>query len=450
MAFAARPNHQGVFFMTVSLSTRDKAVVWHPFTQHKNAYAPVAMVAGEGAYLIDDNGKRYLDMISSWWVNIHGHAQPDIAKAIYEQALTLEHVIFAGFTHPPAVELAEKLLAALPPEFARVFFSDNGSTSVEIALKMAYQYWRNRGEANRKRFMAFTGAYHGDTVGCMSVGKSSGYYSPFHDLLFSVDMFPYPSTWLDDVNIEQKELDILAQIAAHLDVYGKEISSIIIEPLIQGSIGMRMCRPQFLKKLEILVRQHGIIIIYDEVMTGFGRTGSYFACQKAQTTPDIICLSKGITGGFLPFAVTVCQDKIFQAFLGDSIASAFTHGHSYTANPLGCAAALASLKILQSQYTINQMAMIETVHQQELAHVMETGVIVKARYCGTVAAFDLKLPAEYGSRRSLEIQNNFLKKGLLVRLIGKVIYFLPPYCITENELRNAYHIVIEELQGVTA
>jgi adenosylmethionine-8-amino-7-oxononanoate aminotransferase len=434
----------------MTLSSRDKKVIWHPFTQHKNAYSPLAITSGEGAYLTDENGKRYLDLISSWWVNIHGHGQPDIAKAIYEQALKLEHVIFAGCTHEPAVELAEKLLGVLPSGFQRVFFSDNGSTSIEIALKMAYQYWRNLGEVNRTRFIAFQGAYHGDTVGAMSVGKSSGYYSHFHDLLFHVDMFPYPATWIGDADVEKKENETLTLISAHLDLHGKEISSIIIEPLIQGSIGMRMCRPEFLRQLEALVREHGIIIIYDEVMTGFGRTGDYFACGKANTTPDIICLSKGITGGFLPFAVTVCQEKIFEAFLGDSIASAFTHGHSYTANPLGCAAGIASLKILRSPKTLQSLAMIEAIHEQQISKMMQTGVIENPRICGTVAAFDLKFAPEYGSRRSLELQNNFMRKGMLLRLIGKVIYFLPPYCITEAELRRAYEVVTEELEGVPA
>ena len=434
----------------MTLTTRDQAVVWHPFTQHKTTSLPIAISSGKGAYLYDENGKRYLDLISSWWANIHGHAEPAIAKAIYEQAITLEHVLFAGFTHEPAVKLAENLLEILPPHFSKVFYSDNGSTAVEVGLKMAYQYWRNLGETNRQRFIAFEGGYHGDTFGAMALGKHSGYFNHFHDLLFAVDTFAYPTTAMNDESTEEKEQKVLVALSEHLDKHGKDTAALIIEPLLQGASGMRMCTPRFMRDLEKLVRSHGVLIIYDEVLTGFYRTGSYFACIKAETTPDIICLAKGLTGGFLPLAVTVCQEKIYQAFLGDTIASALIHGHTFTANPISCAAALASMKILKSLDTKAQVAMIEKVHEEELTRMLNSGVVDNPRYCGTVAAFDNKFLDHYGSKRSYEIQNHFLEQGLLVRPLGKVFYFLSPYCITEEELRGAYDVAIHEMQGEIA
>jgi adenosylmethionine-8-amino-7-oxononanoate aminotransferase len=434
----------------MSLTARDQAAIWHPYTQHKTAAIPIPIVSGKGAYLYDENGKRYLDLISSWMVNLHGHAHPEIAKAIYEQALRLEHVIFSGFTHEPAVELAERILAILPDGFSKVFYSDNGSTSVEVALKMAHQYWRNLGDNNRKRIIAFEGAYHGDTVGGMSVGRGCQFYSQYERLLFEVDMLPYPLTWIGDENVIEKENRVLKTIALHLEQYATETSSLIIEPLIQGSGGMRMCSPRFLVELEKLVRAHNILLIYDEVMTGFGRTGADFSCTKAGTAPDIICLAKGLSGGFLPLAITACQEKIYEAFLGDTVASTLIHGHSFTGNPLGCAAGLASLTILQAEATQQQIKMIEKVHHEELTRVAATGVVEKARYCGTVAAFDYKIAGAYGSRESHILQNKFVAQGLLMRPLGNVFYFLPPYCITESELRNAYAVAIHEFEGVSA
>ncbi|MDR3477337.1 MAG: adenosylmethionine--8-amino-7-oxononanoate transaminase [Gammaproteobacteria bacterium] len=429
------------------LSERDRAVIWHPLTQHQTANLPVPIVRGSGSYLYDEQGKSYLDLVSSWWVNLHGHSHPEIAEAIYEQAKTLEHVIFAGFTHEPAVQLAEKLLEILPAGFAKVFYSDNGSTSVEVALKMAYQYWRNHGETKRKRFIAFDGGYHGDTFGAMSIGKNLTYHMHFLDLLFSVDLFSYPATWIADKSAIEKEERVLNQIAEFLEKYADETVALILEPLIQGAAGMQMCTERFLKKLEKLIRSYGILIIYDEVMTGFGRTGDYFACTKSSTTPDIICLSKGISGGFLPLAATVCHEKIYEAFLGDTFAKALAHSHSYSANPLGCAAALASMKLLHQ--SADKRLSIEKTHHEELARLMLLTGIEKPRYCGTIAAFDFNLGG-YASQNSRQLQKRFVDRGLLLRPLGDVIYFLPPYCITDAELRGAYDIVIEEIQGVIA
>lgn len=434
----------------MNLTERDQAVIWHPFTQHKTSIAPFAMTRGEGAYLFDENGKRYLDLISSWWVNLHGHAHPDIADAIYRQAQKLEHVIFSGFTHEPAIELAEKLLKLLPNEFSKVFYSDNGSSAVEVALKMAYQYWRNVGEPKRKRFIAFQQGYHGDTFGAMAVGKKIGFADHFEELLFEVDTFPYPGTWLGDLNADDKEQKVLQQISQYLEQFGSQTAALIIEPLIQGVGGMTMCRPSFLRELERLMKSHQVLIIYDEVMTGFGRTGDFFACNKSNTTPDIICLAKGLTGGFLPLAVTVCQDKVYQAFLGDNFTTALAHGHSYTANPLGCAAALESLKLLNRPETIMQIKTIEKVHSESLMNFANDMPIEKQRFCGTVSAFDLKGATEYGSHFSVKLREKFVEQGLIIRPLGNVVYMIPPYCITEQELRSAYEIITEEIQGVIA
>lgn len=432
-----------------TLSERDSQVIWHPYTQHQMVPLPVVIDRAAGAALFDQQGNRFLDLVSSWWVNIHGHAHPEIAEAIYQQAMKLEHVIFSSFTHEPAVQFAEQLLAILPNHFSRVFYSDNGSTAVEAALKMAYQFWRNKNEMQRKRFIAFENAYHGDTFGAMSLGKKSGFFSAYEDLFFSVDFISYPETWSDDKNVQQKEQAVLAQLDEHLKKYGHETAALIIEPLIQGSSGMRMCRPEFLQQLEKRVQAYGILIIYDEVMTGFGRTGDTFACVKANTTPDIICLAKGIAGGFLPFAATVCAGKIYDAFLGNTFASALVHGHSFTGNPLGCAAALVSLDILQREETKAQQKMIERVHREGLAYLQQNTAIIEPRYCGTIAAFTLATATQYGSTFSLELRDRFLKQGLLIRPLGNVVYLMPPYCISEADLTRTYEVVAKELEGAT-
>lgn len=434
----------------MTLASRDQQAIWHPFTQHQMVSEPLSITRGEGAYLMDAAGNRYLDLISSWWVNLHGHAHPDIAKAIYEQALKLEHVIFSNLTHEPAVLLAEKLISLLPSGFSKVFYSDNGSTAIEVALKMAYQYWRNQNKPRKQRFIAFEKGYHGDTVGAMSVGKASGFFSSFENLFFTVDMFPYPTTSMTEKNNTEKENAILEKLKNHLENVSEETAAILIEPLVQGAGGMQMCRVEFLQALQKLANAYDVLLIYDEVMTGFGRTGHYFAAEKSNTVPDIICLAKGLTGGFLPLSVTACHEKIYHAFLGNTFDYALAHGHSFTANPLGCAAALASLKLLSDPYTQSQIALIERVHQKKLMDVMHQLDVDQPRYCGTIAAFNLKTTSSYGSMKSIELRQQFLKQGLLVRPLGNAIYFLPPYCITEIELQQAYDIVIKGIQGVMA
>ena len=293
----------------------DRQYVWHPFTQAQTAPDPIPIASARGIRLYAQDGREFLDMVSSWWVNIHGHAHPTIAAAIAQQAQTLEQVIFAGFTHQPAVQLARELVQRLPEGLTRVFFSDNGSTAVEVALKMALQYWHNHGETQRTRFLAFEGGYHGDTVGAMSAGKGCGFFDTYGSLLFEVGLLPFPATWDDDNEVEAREQAALARLETFIAEHGATLAGVIVEPLIQGSAGMRMCRPAFLQALSKRLREANILLIFDEVMTGFGRTGALFASLKAQVTPDIICLSKGLTAGFLPMSVTVATEAVYAAFL---------------------------------------------------------------------------------------------------------------------------------------
>jgi adenosylmethionine---8-amino-7-oxononanoate aminotransferase len=412
--------------------------IWHPYTQAKTAPEPIEVKSGNGLWLELADGRKLADCISSWWVNLHGHAHPQIVDAIARQAAQLEHVIFAGFTHEPAQQLASQLVARLPENLTRVFYSDNGSTAVEIALKMAYQYWTNR-ETPRRRFMAFEGAYHGDMFGTMSVGARSIFSDVFQDLLFDVDFCPYPDTWDGDKDVLEKETTCLAVIRAKLSTGDNSYAGIIIEPLVQGVAGMRMCRPEFLQQLRDLATEFDTLLIFDEVMTGFGRTGADFACNKAQVQPDLICLSKGITGGFLPLAVTIATEKIYNSFYSDDPTKTLYHGHSYTANPLGCAAALASLELLtQNEPIYTQMEKWHRQHLTELAYKYPQ--LTKLRVMGTIAAIDINNndKAGYLNNVGRKIGHQAIAHGVLLRPLGNVLYLMPPYCITESELAWVY------------
>ncbi len=428
------------------LSARDKKILWHPFTQEKTATEVIAITNAKGSYIYDESGKAYLDLISSWWVNLHGHAHPNIAEAIYEQALKLEHVIFAGFTHSPAVDLCESLQEILPSELNRFFFSDNGSTAVEVALKMAYQYWSNQGLKEKTLFLSFDGGYHGDTFGAMSVGSKSGFHNSFNDLFFKVLTIPYPQTWDGDSEIELKEENALSLLRNHLREHGSKIAAFILEPLVQGASGMRMCRPEFLVKLIEQVREHEILVIFDEVMTGFSRTGSYFALSQIGIIPDLICLSKGITGGFLPLALTVTTNTIYEAFLSNDWNMAFAHGHSYTANPLACAAAIASLKLLKQLDTQNAIKSIHESHKKGMSILKSScSNIEHTRILGTISAFDIKSDFNL----STKLKKRFLEEGLLIRPLGNTIYLLPPYSITSEELEITYQTIKNVLKSLS-
>lgn len=426
----------------------DRQHVWHPFTQAQTAPDPIPITSAKGIRLYAEDGREFLDLISSWWVNLHGHAHPTIAAAIAKQAHTLEQVIFAGFTHQPAAQLAHELVQRLPAGLTRVFFSDDGSTAVEVALKMALQYCRNQGEAQRTRFLAFEGGYHGDTVGAMSVGRGSDFFSTYGSLLFEVGLLPYPQTWDGDADVVSKEQAALAVLDAYLAQHGETLAGVIIEPLVQGAAGMRMCRPEFLQQLAAKLRAAGILLIFDEVMTGFGRTGAMFAAIKAQVMPDLICLSKGLTAGFLPMSVTVASEAIYAAFLGENFDRALIHGHSFTANPLGCAAALASLQVFEDEQTLAKLPQIEAWHRQGLVQLAGHPAVQRVRVTGTIAAFDVvTTDAGYTSAVGVKLKAFFHERGLLLRPLGNVVYLLPPYCVTQDELALAYQTIGEALIG---
>ena len=425
----------------ITASSR-RANLWHPFSQEQTASEPIEIVRGEGIRVFDSEGNEYLDLISSWWVNLHGHAHPTIAAAIAKQATELEHIIFAGFTHPPARNLARRLCELLPARLERVFFSECGSAAVEIGLKMAIQYWHNRGE-QRHRILAFQNGYHGDTFGAMAAGKASNFFAPFEEMMFSVTHVPYANTWIDDEGIESKEAAALEQFTAALSEHAHEIAVVIVEPLVQGAGGMNTCRPEFISRIVELAHEADVLVMFDEVMTGFGRTGTMFACQQT-TVPDIICLAKGLTGGFSPLAVTVASEKIYEAFLGDKFSMAFAHGHSYTANPLGCAAALASLDVFENENTLERIKAIEKVHQQQIGNIAAAVPIERPRVVGTIAAFEMPDDSPgYEAAIGGRLKKAFLDKGLIIRPLGNTVYLMPPYCISDAELEAVYESVAE-------
>lgn len=420
--------------------------IWYPFTILQEAPSPIKVKRGDGLWLELEDGRRIMDCISSWWVNIHGHAHPKMARAIAHQAQELEQVIFANFTHDPAEKLSEKLTKQLPGDLNKVFFSDDGSTAVEVAMKMAYQYWRNRGE-ERTKFICFEGAYHGDTFGAMSAGERSVFTEVFDELLFEVDFLPYPDTWIGDQTVGEREDEVITRLEQMLDENPETYAGIMIEPLVQGAGGMNMCREDFLQKLHWVNRQFDTLLIFDEVMTGFGRTGDWFASRRAQVEPDLIALAKGLTGGFLPLSVTVASDKIFEAFNSSDPMKTFWHGHSYTANPIGCAAGLASMELMhENESTFTKM---EAWHQHELHKLREHPKLKKHRVKGTIAAMDIDTEEEDGYLNPVanRIKEECVDKGLLLRPLGNVLYLMPPYCTSREQLSEMYEGITELLDG---
>jgi adenosylmethionine-8-amino-7-oxononanoate aminotransferase len=420
----------------MSLSKRDNQVIWHPYTQMLKS-DPIGIVRGEGAYLFDESGRKFIDAVSSWWVNLHGHAHPYIAEKVSDQLKKLEHVIFAGFTHEPAVELAEKLLKLLPSNQSRIFYSDNGSTAVEVGLKMALQYWYNKG-SKKTKVIAFEHCYHGDTFGAMSVSARSAFTRSFESLLFDVIHLPLP--------VKGKEKETLNALTAILENNKNDIAAFIFEPLVLGAGGMLMYEPDILDELLMLCKIQGVITIADEVMTGFGRTGKLFASQYLQHQPDIMCLSKGITGGTMPFGVTSCNQTIFNAFLSEEASATLFHGHSYTANPVACAAALASLDLLLDPSCRASINYISEQHQHFAKKLHGLG-IESARSKGTIFALDIKTEENnsyFHSQRD-ELYNFFLENGIILRPLGNTIYILPPYCILKEDLSRIYDAVLKKL-----
>lgn len=425
----------------------DAQYCWHPFTQMQTAAAPLAVVRGQNEFLFDAQGKKYFDAVSSWWVNIHGHSHPAIAQAIARQAAELEHVMFAGVTHPPAALLAQQLVQHAPAPMAKVFYSDNGSTAIEVALKMAFQYWQNKGVPGKKRIIALEGGYHGDTFGAMATGKSSGFYDPFAPWLFKVDFIPTGVCHCT----EEAALAALDQL---LKDSASDIAALILEPLIQGASGMRFMRPAFVAELCKRCKAADVLVIFDEVFTAFGRTGTLFAADQVAEfggQADMICISKGLTGGFMPMAATLTSQAVYDAFLSDEVGRALLHGHSYTANPLGCAAALASLALFRHESTRASMRNIEAIHQRWLPILACHPWIENPRVCGTVAAFELKSKqsqcgSSYGSNTSQWIRETFLELGIVVRPLGNTVYWVPPYCTAPDTLENAYQTLMQILQ----
>jgi len=420
----------------MTLLERDQRYIWHPYTQSRTAPSPLPVVRGEGAWLITETGDRYIDAVSSWWVNLHGHAHPYIAERVAEQLRTLEHVIFAGFTHPPAVELAERLLEVLPSRQERVFFSDNGSTAVEIAVKMAIQFFHNQG-IQRRKLVAFDRAFHGETFGAMSASGDLSFNNPFYDHLFEVLRVPAPVP-----GHEEAALKALDHLLANESVY-----AFIFEPLVMGAGGMLMYRPEVLDRLIARCRAKDVLCIADEVMTGFGRTGRLFACDHLEEQPDLMCLSKGLTGGTLPLAITTCTERVYEAFLSDDKMKTFFHGHSFTANPVGCAAALASLDLLLSPACRRAIERIDRRHAAFRARIAGHPSVADVRQRGTILAIEFNSGdnTSYFNAIRDQLYAFFLERGVLLRPLGNLIYLLPPYCITDEQLETAYGAIEEAL-----
>lgn len=406
--------------------------IWHPFTQMMTTHKPISIIKGKGTYLYAEDGNPYLDGIASWWVNLHGHAHPYIVERIHEQASTLEHVIFADFTHPSAIELAQRLIRLYPGQFSKVFYSDNGSTAVEVAIKMAFQYWYNQNATNpRKKIICFKGSYHGETFGAMSASGKNEIHKPFWKYLFDVEMIDPP--WDEEHSISQLK---------HL-VKSDDIACFIFEPLILGVSGMRSYPAKGLNALMKICKEHDILMIADEVLTGFGRTGYLFACEGLEEKPDIVCLSKGLTGGFVPLGVTLCKERVYNAFLSDDLSKALLHGHSYTGNPIACQSALASLDLLEMPNSLQQREMIKESHQRFCQKWKDHPSLIRCECLGVILAIEYKVGnLSYFSSFRDTLYRHFLKHYILLRPLGNVIYVLPPYCITFEELSIIYDHII--------
>lgn len=422
----------------MSLIDLDKEHVWHPFTQMKGAVI-TPIIRGDGVYLFDENGNKYIDAVSSWWVKIHGHSHPYIGRKLVEQFEQLDHVIFAGITHPKAVELAVRLAEKLPEKIKKVFYSDNGSTANEIALKLALQYWHNKGIA-KTTLIAFEGAYHGDTFGGMSVSARSMFSDPFKHHLFNTKFIPTPT----DSNIDA----LLANLKAVL--VNNDVAAFIYEPLVQGVRGMAMHKNSHLSRILKLMKDFDVICIADEVMTGFGRTGTLFASDQVEVKPDIVTLSKALTAGVMPLAVTACTNSIYEAFYSDEKQKAFLHGHSFTGNALACAVACANLDLLESDEVSKNLS--DLIKWQSEFKILIQGHIgiQEARQQGAILALELKSSQKSGYTNELGVKayTYFLERGIIMRPLGNVLIIMPPYCINWEELQTIYqyvHSFLDEL-----
>ena len=426
--------------ISMTLTEKDQKYLWHAYTQHKTSDAPIAITKGKDALLWDEKGNTYIDAIASWWVNPYGHSNERLAKKAYEQLTSLEHVLFGGFTHQPACDLAETLLKILPKNQSKIFFSDNGSTAVEVAVKIALQYYYNQGE-KRTTFIAFEEAFHGDTFAAMAVSGISLYTTAFQGQLLDVVRIPIPEKGKEKQCKERLE-EVLSQY---------NCAGFIFEPLVLGAAGMRMYTPEVLDELIQICRKHKVLTIADEVMTGFGKTGKNFACDYLKEMPDMICLSKALTGGTIPLSVTSTTEAIYDAFYSDDISKALFHGHTFMANPTGCAIALESLKILQEAPMQANLKRIHAKHQAFASKMDKHPKVARTRTLGVIFALDLEVPNTgeyYGSIRN-ELYKYYISHGVILRPVYHTIYVLPPYIITDEQLDKVYHIIEESIEHLT-
>ena len=423
----------------MTLSQRDQLHNWHPYTQHKTSLPAVAIVKGEGALLWDEHGKEYIDAIASWWVNPYGHSNRYLADAIYKQLTTLEHVLFGGFTHEPAVVLSEKLMRILPSNQAKLFYSDNGSTAVEVAIKVALQYHYNQGQPKSK-ILAFENAFHGDTFAAMAASGISFFTEAFQGSLLEVVRVPLPTA-----GNEAQAMAIFEEM-----VQTGEFAAFIFEPLVQGAAGMIMYEAAVLDNYLALCKKHHLLSIADEVMTGFGKTGRNFACDYLTQQPDMLCLSKALTGGTIPMSITTFTQALFDAFYSDDTSKALFHGHTFTANPTGCAAAIASLELLESaeiQQQIQQINLQQLAFQQRIAQHPR---VKTTRVLGIIFALEIKTESDqsyYGALRN-KLYAYFLNQGVILRPVGATIYILPPYVITPQQLQKIHQVIENALVEV--
>ena len=425
---------------------RDLAHVWHPCTQmkdHEDALPLIPVRRGDGAWLEDFEGRRYLDAVSSWWVNIHGHANPRINAAVRAQLDSLEQVILAGFTHEPVIALSEALTALAPAGLTRCFYADNGSSAVEVALKMSFHYWRNVGRTAKRRFVTLSGSYHGETLGALAVGNVELYRAIYQPLLIDVITVPSPDAFGSEPGespegyARRRFGDMEATLARH----AHEVCAVIVEPLVQCAAGMRMHDPVYLKLLREACDRHGVHLIADEIAVGFGRTGTLFACEQAGIRPDFMCLSKGLTAGYLPLSAVLTTDAVYAAFYDEyAKLNAFLHSHSFTGNPLACAAALASLAIFRDDRVLERNRALaaqlgararELADLPHVAEVRQRGMIVAAEMALDAGA---RTPYPWQERRGLKVYRHALSRGVVLRPIGNVVYFMPPYVVTPGEI----------------
>ena len=424
----------------MNLQQKDNEYIWHPYTHQKNRIPAIPIIKGKKTILYDEHGNKYIDAISSWWVNIHGHGNKYIAKKLYKQAKKLQQVIFTGFTHEPAVELAESLINILPGNFSKIFYSDNGSTATEVAIKMSLQFWMNNGEGTRNKILAFHHSYHGDTFGAMSVSERGTYTLAFRDKLFEVIFIDTP----DDSNFDE--------IKNQIEKYKNQIASFIYEPLLQGAGGMRMYDAKNLDALLSFLKKEKILCIADEVLTGFYRTGRFFAGDYLIEKADIICLSKALTGGTMALGVTACTQNVYEAFVSDDKTKTLFHGHSFTANPLACTVSMASLNLLRRQKCVQRIE--ELINQQtfffnKLKSFEDKNIIKNLRHLGTILAFEVHTNEEDGYLHNIgaEFTKFCLQKGVYLRAMGNTIYVMPPYCITKKELNKVYKVIEDFLEA---